>query len=49
MPPVFTRLTGVSPDTFLAMSLALAAHLPCDARPATHCLQDLLLITLFAA
>jgi|GEM_PF-6736303 len=27
-PPVFKRLTGVSPDTFFAMSLALAAHLP---------------------
>jgi hypothetical protein len=45
-PPVFKRLTGVPPDTFLAMCTALAQHLPKGGRPATHCLQDRLLITL---
>ena len=45
-PPVFKRLTGVLPDTFLAMCTALEQHLPTGGRPATHCLQDRLLITL---
>jgi len=45
-PPVFKRLTSVSPDTFSAMSLALAAHLPSGGRPPKHCLQNRLLMTL---
>ena len=44
--PVFKRLTGVSSDTFSAMSLALAAHLPRGGRPPKHCLQNRLLMTL---
>ncbi len=45
-PPVFKRLTGVPPDTFLAMHTALTRHLPQGGRPAKHCLQDRLLMTL---
>ena len=45
-PPVFKRLTGVSLDTFSAMSLALAAHLPSGGRPPKHCREDRLLMTL---
>ena len=45
-PPVFKRLSGVSPDTFSAMSAALAAHLPAFGRPPTHCREDRLLMTL---
>ncbi len=39
-PPVFERLTGVSPDTFQAMSAALGEHLPSGGRPARHCRED---------
>ena len=45
-PPVFKRLTGVSPETFLAMSAALAEYLPSGGRPARHCREDRLLMTL---
>ena len=45
-PPVFKRLTGVPPDTFVAMCDALAEHLPKGGRRAKHCLQDRLLMTL---
>ena len=45
-PSVFKRLTGVSPDTFSAMSVALAAHLPGGGRPPKHCREDRLLMTL---
>ena len=45
-PPVFKRLTGVWPDTFQAMSLALAEHLPSGGRRAKHCREDRLLMTL---
>ena len=45
-PPVFKRLTGVPPDTFSAMCKALEQHLPKGGRPAKHCPQDRLLITL---
>lgn len=45
-PAVFKRLTGVSPDTFLAMSTALAEHLPGGGRPAKHSSEDRLLMTL---
>jgi len=37
-PPVFKRLTGVPPDTFLAMHAALKEHFPtADAQPNTAC------------
>ena len=45
-PRLFKRLTGVPPDTFLAMCEALAQHLPRGGRPATHCREDRLLMTL---
>ena len=45
-PSVFKRLTGVPPDTFSAMSVALAAHLPGGGRPPKHCQEDRLLMTL---
>ena len=45
-PPVFKRLTGVSLDTFSAMSFALAVHLPSGGRPPKHCREDRTLITL---
>ena len=45
-PPVFKRLTGVSPDTFQAMRAALAEHLPTGGRRAKHCPEDRLLLTL---
>lgn len=45
-PSVFKRLTGVSPDTFRAMSVALNEHLPTGGRPAKHCREDRLLMTL---
>ncbi len=45
-PPLFKRLTGVPPDTFLLMCKALEQHLPHGGRQAKHCLQDRLLITL---
>ena len=45
-PPVFKRLTGVSLDTFSAMSLVLAVHLPSGGRPPKHCREDRLLMTL---
>ncbi len=45
-PPLFKRLTGVPPDTFLAMHAALELHLPHGGRRAKHCLQDRLLMTL---
>ncbi len=45
-PSVFKRLTGVPPDTFAAMHTALDQHLPRGGRPAKHCLQDRLLMTL---
>ncbi len=45
-PPVFKRLTGVSPDTFQAMRAALAEHLPTGGRRAKHCSEDRLLLTL---
>ncbi len=45
-PSLFKRLTGVAPDTFLAMCEALGKHLPTGGRRAKHCLQDRLLITL---
>ena len=45
-PPVFKRLTGVSPDTFQAMAAALAEHLPTGGRPAKHRREDRLLMTL---
>ena len=45
-PPMFKRLTGVWPDTFQAMSAALAEHLPAGGRPAKHCREDRLLMTL---
>ena len=45
-PPVFKRLTGVSPDTFHAMSAALTEHLPTGGRRAKHCREDRLLMTL---
>ena len=45
-PPVFKRLTGVSPDTFTAMSAALEKHLPAFGRPPKLCREDRLLMTL---
>ncbi len=45
-PPVFKRLTSVSPDTFTAMSAALEKHLPTFGRPPKLCRQDRLLMTL---
>ncbi len=45
-PPVFKRLTGVWPDTFSAMSAALAQHLPTGGRRAKYCPEDRLLMTL---
>jgi len=45
-PPVFKRLTGVSPDTFAAMSAALEKHLPTFGRPPKLCREDRLLMTL---
>ena len=45
-PPVFKRLTGVSPDTFSAMSAALEKHLPTFGRPPKHRREDRLLMTL---
>jgi hypothetical protein len=45
-PPVFKRLTGVSPDTFAAMSAALEVHLPAFGRPPKLCREDRLLMTL---
>lgn len=45
-PPVFKRLTGVSPDTFAAMSAALEKHLPTFGRPTKLCREDRLLMTL---
>jgi len=45
-PPLFKRLTGVPPETFLAMCEALEQHLPRGVRPATHCREDRLLMTL---
>ncbi len=45
-PPVFKRLTGVSPDTFAAMSAALETHLPAFGRPPKLCREDRLLMTL---
>ena len=45
-PLVFKRLTGVPPDTFQAMSAALAEHLPTGGRRARHCREDRLLMTL---
>ena len=44
-PPVFKRLSGVSPDTFQAMSSALAEHLPAFGRPPRHCREDRFLMT----
>ncbi len=45
-PPLFKRLTGVPPDTFLSMCEALHQHLPQGGRRAKHSLQDRLLMTL---
>jgi hypothetical protein len=45
-PSVFKRLTGVSPDTFAAMSAALEKHLPTFGRPPKLCREDRLLMTL---
>ena len=45
-PPVFKRLTGVSPDTFAAMSAALEKHPPTFGRPPKLCREDRLLTTL---
>ena len=45
-PPLFKRLTGVPPDTFAAMCKALHEHLPRGGRPANHCQEDRLLMTL---
>ncbi len=45
-PPVFKRLTGVSPDMFAAMSAALERHLPTFGRPPKLCREDRLLMTL---
>lgn len=45
-PPQFKRLTGVPPETFLAMCEALDQHLPQGGRPARHCPQNRLLMTL---
>lgn len=45
-PPVFKRLTGVSLDTFHAMSAALTEHLPTGGRRAKYCPEDRLLMTL---
>ena len=45
-PPLFKRLTGVPPETFRAMCQALEKHLPTGGRPASHCPQDRLLMTL---
>ncbi len=45
-PPVFKRLTGVSPDTFTAMAAALEKHLPTFGRPPKLCREDRLLMTL---
>ena len=45
-PLVFKRLTGVSPETFRVMRAALGEHLPAGGRPAKHCREDRLLMTL---
>ena len=45
-PTLFKRLTGVSPETFHAMSAALGEHLPGGGRQARHCREDRLLLTL---
>ncbi len=45
-PSVFKRLTGVSPDTFAAMSAALEKHLSTFGCPPKLCREDRLLMTL---
>ncbi len=45
-PPMFRQLTGVSPETFAALSFALAEHLPGVRRPPRHCQEDRLLMPL---
>ena len=44
--PLFKRLTGVQPATFLEMCAALQTHLPSGGRTPKLCCEDRLLLTL---